>query len=118
MCCSEWNIQSCVVHRYAHYTLPQRVVFGELVGGKGYSGGQEKNGLVHLKEDMSVFGIKFEGSRKAAQKVGRWFRQVEGGVELFMRTWHETERRRAAERHKGRGSAIHSRHLYAAGGRG
>ena len=35
--------------------LPQRVMFGELVGGKGYSEGQEKDGLAHLKADMSVF---------------------------------------------------------------
>ena len=40
--------------------LPQRVMFGELVGGKGYSRGQEKDWLAHLKEDMSVFGMKFE----------------------------------------------------------
>ena len=43
--------------------LPQRVMFGELVVGKGYSGGQEKNWLAHLKEDVSVFGTKFEGWR-------------------------------------------------------
>ena len=40
---------------------PQRVLFGELAGGKGYSGGQEKDWMAHLKEDMSVFGMKFEG---------------------------------------------------------
>ena len=74
-------------------------MFGELVGGKGYSRGQEKDWLVHLKEDMSVFGMKFEGWRKAAKKAGRWFRRVEEGAELFMRKWHEAERRRAAQRH-------------------
>ena len=73
-------------------------MFGELVGGKGYSGGQEKDWMAHLKEDMSVFGMKFEGWRKAAQKAGRWFRRVEEGAELFMRNGHETERRKAAER--------------------
>ena len=52
----------------------------------------------HLKEDMSVFGMKFEGWRKAAQKANRWFRRVEEGAELFMRNWHETERHKAAER--------------------
>ena len=46
--------------------LPQRVIFGELVGGKGYSGGQEKNLTAHLNEDMSVFGMKFKRWRKAA----------------------------------------------------
>ena len=78
--------------------LPQRVMFGELVGGKSYSGGQEKDWLAHLKEDMPVFEMKFEGWRKVAQKAGRWFRRVEEGAELVMRNWHETERRKAAER--------------------
>ena len=65
--------------------LPQRVMFGELVGGKGYSGGQEKDGMAYLEEDMSVFGMNFEGWRMAAQKAGRWFRRVQEGAELFMR---------------------------------
>ena len=79
--------------------LPQRVIFGELIGGQGYSGGHEKDWLVHLKEEMSVFGMKFEGWRKAVQTAGRWFRRVEEGAELFMRKRHEAERRRAAEQH-------------------
>ena len=41
--------------------LSQRVVFWELIGGNGYSGGQEKDWLVHLKEDKSVFGMKCKG---------------------------------------------------------
>ena len=86
------------VGRMGEECLPQRVMFGEFVGGKGYSGEQEKDWMDHLKEDMSVFGMKFEGWRKAAQKAGRWFRRVEEGAELFMRNWHETERRKAAER--------------------
>ena len=86
------------VARVGEERLPQRVMFGELVGGKGYSGGQEKDWLVHLKDDMLVFGMKFEAWRKAAKKAGRWFRRVEEGAELFMRKWHETKRRRAAER--------------------
>ena len=45
---------------------------------------------------MPVFGTKFKGWRKAAQKAGRWFRRVEVGTELFMRNWHETERCKAA----------------------
>ena len=78
--------------------LPQRVVFVELVGGKGYSEGQEKNWLVHLKEeDMWVFGMEFEAWRETAQNAGRRFDGVGDGAELFMREWHEMERRRAAE---------------------
>ena len=86
------------VARMGEERLPQRVMFGELVGGKGYSRGQAKDSLVHLKGDMSVFGMKFEGWRKAAQKAGRWFRRVEEGAEFLMRNWHEKERRKAAER--------------------
>ena len=71
------------VARMGEERLPQRVRFGELVGGKGYSGGQEKDWVAHLKKDMSVFGMKFEGWRKAAQKA-RWFRRVEEGAEFFM----------------------------------
>ena len=86
------------VARMGEERLPQRVMFGEFVGGKGYSGGQEKDWMDNLKEDMSALKSKFEGWRKAAQKAGRWFRRVEEGAELFMRTSHETERRKAAER--------------------
>ena len=49
------------VARIGEERLPQRVMFGELVWGKGYSGGQEKDWMVHLKEDMPAFGMKFEG---------------------------------------------------------
>ena len=68
------------VARMGEERLPQRVMFGELVGGKDYSGGQEKDWMVHLKEDMSAFGMKFEGWRKDAQQAGRWFRRVEEGA--------------------------------------
>ena len=73
------------VARMGEKRLPQRVMFGEFVGGKGYLRGQEKDWMAHLKEDMSVFGMKFEGWQKAAQKAGRCFRRVEEGAELFMR---------------------------------
>ena len=87
-------------------------MFGEFVGGNGYLGGQEKEWMDHLKEDMSVFGMKFEGLRKAAQKAGRWFRRVEEGAKLFTRSWHETERRKAAEQRTiGFGSGMHRWHL-------
>ena len=59
------------VARMGGERLQQRVTFGELVGGKGYSGGQEKDWMDHLKEDMLVFGMGFEGQRKAAQKAGK-----------------------------------------------
>ena len=42
------------VTRMREERLPQWVMFGELVGGKGYSGGQEKDLVAHLKEDIYV----------------------------------------------------------------
>ena len=87
------------VARMGEEHLLQMVMFGKLVGGMDYSGGHEKDWKVHLTEDMSAFGMKFEGWRKDAQKAGRWFRRVEEGAESFMRIWHDTERCRAAQRH-------------------
>ena len=49
--------------------LPRRVMFGEMLGGKGYSGGQERGWMKDLEEDLKAFGIKFEGWREAAQNV-------------------------------------------------
>ena len=45
-----------------------------------------------LEADLKAFGIKLEGWREAAQKVGRWFRWVEEEVEVFMRKWHKDEK--------------------------
>ena len=86
---------------------------GSLSEGKGYSEGQEKDWLAHLKEDMSAFGMKFEGWRKAAHKTGRWFRRVVEGAELFMRTLHVTEKSKSAERRAENicGSAVYRHHL-------
>ena len=54
--------------------------------------------MAHLKEEILVFGMKFDGWRKAGQTAGKWVRRVREGTEVFMRDWHETEIRRAAER--------------------
>ena len=40
-------------------------MFGEMRGGKGYSGGQEWDWMKDLEEDLKAFGIKFEGWREA-----------------------------------------------------
>ena len=53
-----------------------------------------------LGEDLKAFGIKFEGWREAAQNVGRWFRRVEEGAEVFMRKCHKDEKEATAERHR------------------
>ena len=35
-------------------------MFGELVAGKGYSGGREKDWMVSLEDDMKEFGMEFK----------------------------------------------------------
>ena len=120
--------------------LPRRVMFGELVGAKGYSEGQEKGWMARPEEGMLAFGNEFERWRKAARKAGRWFRQVEEWAKSFMLKWHDAESCcRAAGSHYiptllyatcmcvrytclyrtcscvDRGSATHRRYLYAAG---
>ena len=42
------------VARIGEERLLQKMMFVEFVVGKGYSGGQKKNWMDHLKEDMSV----------------------------------------------------------------
>ena len=75
------------VARMGEDGLPQKVMFEELFGGKGYSGVQDEDLLANQNEDNSVFRMKFEGWPKAAQKAGRLYRRVEKGAELFMRNW-------------------------------
>ena len=41
--------------------FPLRMMYGDLIGGKGYPGGQEKGWMVRLDEDMTEFGMKLEG---------------------------------------------------------
>ena len=55
-------------------------MFGELVGGKGYSGGQEWDWMKDLEE---AFGIKFEG-------------------------WRRTEGRQMVPTGRGRGGGLHA----------
>ena len=59
------------VARMGEERLPTRVMFGEMLGVKGYSGGQEWDWMKDPEEVFEAFGIKFEGWHEAAQKVGR-----------------------------------------------
>ena len=49
--------------------MRRRVIFGEMLGGKGYSGELEWDWMKDLDEDRQAFGIKFEWWREAAQKL-------------------------------------------------
>ena len=64
-------------------------MLGEMLGGKGYPGGQEWDWMKDDEEDVKALGIKLGGLRDAARKVGRWFRRVDEGAEVFMRKWHK-----------------------------
>ena len=54
-------------------SLPQRVMFGELVGGKDYSGRQGNDWMAHLNEDMSVLRIEFEGWKRLLRRPADCF---------------------------------------------
>ena len=80
--------------------LPKRVMSEEMVGGKGYSGGQQWDRMRYLEEDLKEFGIKLEGRREAAQKAGKWFRRVEERAEVFMRKWRKDGKAASAKHHR------------------
>ena len=75
-------------------------MLGEMFRGKGLSREQAWDWRTDLGEDLKAFGIKFEGWREAAQTVGRWFRRVDEGAEVFMRKWYKDENEATAERHR------------------
>ena len=51
------------VARMGEERLPRRVMFREMLGGKGYSGGQEWHWMKDLEEGLEAFKTKFEGAR-------------------------------------------------------
>ena len=82
------------VARMGGERMPRRVMFEGLVGGKGYSGGQEKDWMVRSKEDMTEFGIMFEGWRKAAHRAADGFDGSRKG-QSFMWKWHNADNGKA-----------------------
>ena len=100
------------VARMGEGRLPQRVMFGELVGGKGYSWGQEKDWMAHLKEDMSVFKNEIRRVAKGCSEDRQMVSTIKGGsrvVHAELECNGETKSCRAT--HKDCGSAIHRRHI-------
>ena len=74
-------------------------MFGELVGGAGCVGGQEKEGIGCFLDDLRVFGINANQWTAAAQGEREWRRTAEQGAECFMAKWIAAERARAGLRH-------------------
>ena len=90
------------VARTGEERLPQRVMFGELAGGKGYPGGQEKDWLGASEGGYVGLGNEIRRVAKGCSE-GRQMVSTGRGGSLVL---HETERRRAAERHAKTAAAL------------
>ena len=63
--------------------LPKCVMFGELVGGAGCGGGQDKRWMRCVLDDLRAFGINADQWATAAQDEGEWRSTAEQGGEKF-----------------------------------
>ena len=87
------------VARMEDTRLPKCVMFGELVGGAGCVGGQEKEWMVCFLDDLRAFGINADQWTTAVQDKGEWRRTAERGAGHFMAKWIAAEKARAGLRH-------------------
>ena len=84
------------VARMEDARLPKWVMFGELVGGAGCVGGEEKEWMgFFLDDDLRAFGINADQWTTAAQDKGEWRRTTEQGAERFMAKRTAAEKTRA-----------------------
>ena len=79
--------------------LPKCVMFGELVGGAGCVGEQEKEWMWCFLDDLRAFGINVDQWATGAQDEGEWRRTAEQGAEHFVAKWIAAEEARAGLRH-------------------
>ena len=75
--------------------LPKCVMFGEMVGGAGCVGGQEKEWMGCFLDDLGAFGINVDQWTTAAQDEGEWRRTAKQGAEHFMAKWIAAEKAKA-----------------------
>ena len=87
------------VARMEDTRLPKCVMFGEMVGGAGCVGGQEKEWMGCFLDDLRAFGINADQWTTAAQNEGEWRRTAEQGAEHFMAKWIVAEKTKAGLRH-------------------
>ena len=87
------------VARMEDTRLPKCVMFGEMVGGAGCVGGQEKEWMGCFLDDVRAFGINADQWTTLAQDEGEWRRTVEQGTEYFMTKWIVAEKAKAGLRH-------------------
>ena len=87
------------VARMEDTRLPKCVMFGEMVGGAGCVGGQEKEWMGCFLDDLRAFGINADQWTTAAQDEGEWRRTAEQGAEHFTAKWIVAEKTKAGLRH-------------------
>ena len=87
------------VARVEDTRLPKCVMFGEMVGGAGCVGGQEKEWMGCFLDDLRAFGINADQWTTAAQGEGEWRRTAEQRGEHFMAKWIVAEKAKAGLRH-------------------
>ena len=63
--------------------LPKCVMFGELVGRAVFPGGQEKESMGCLLDDLRAFGIKTDQWTIVAQEADKWYKTANKGAEFF-----------------------------------
>ena len=88
------------VARMEDTRLPKCVTFGEMLGGAGCVGGQEKEWMGCFLDDLGAFGINANQWTTAAQEEGEWRRTAEQGAEHFMAKWIVAEKAKAGLRHE------------------
>ena len=87
------------VARMEDTRLPECVMFGEMVGGAGCAGGEDKDWMGCFLDDLRAFGINADQWTTAAQDEGEWRRTAEQGAEYFMAKWIVAEKTKAGLRH-------------------
>ena len=76
------------------------MLFGEVDGGKGYSGGHEQDRMDCLERDLALFNLPTEAKLWTLEvtKLGEWFRRVEEAAEQYTKRWFVTEKEQKAKR--------------------
>ena len=87
------------VARMEDTRLPKCVMFGEMVGGAGCMGGQEKEWMGCFLDDLRAFGINADQWTTAAQDEGEWRRTAEQGAEHVTAKWIAAEKTKDGLRH-------------------
>ena len=94
-----WVLFAGFVARMEGTRLPKCVMFGEMIGGAGCVGCQEKEWTGCFLDGLRAFGINANQWTTAAQDEGEWRRTAEEGAEHFMAKWIVAEKTKAELRH-------------------